>query len=535
MFNRPRPKPSTPPSRSRSGASIKLPQLWSSPAMENIADLLAQALKNHDTFIEQMWSVEGLDKMFVLNCRADDEGDPLWVLKETRLTDTKLLWEHRSRDTALIHTLVMGECTGEVVSESKDTQEFSTNINLNIGSDDTTDIGQEESGSRESVKTTSHLHKLDHDDAILQGDLTKIQLPMVMQSIQMGKMTGRLAIRTESSGVDVYFSDGDPLHATDGVDKGDEVILNLICLKDGKFQFIPDERTVEASVTQKLDSLLMESISMVDQSNFLEKEGLTDACYLISKHSTMPEPELQSALAQGVPVDINLQYEFMRGLDSFKPFSEQIAKSPLKRSQWIPILFNLVTLGIVSIADTPPQETGQVQVEEEEINYEYLESSIKPITRPETGVLIYPAFQYFLAQECYRFKLCGMPVSLAVFSINLEDPEKELTNLDVFEIMTCITKMKRPIDILGHFQTFEYAIALPNMGCRTAANVVNKIQATMPTIKFKSGISPHDIRLDFGIAGIPEHCSKLGQIIPAASQARKRAETSSANVVLYEA
>lgn len=163
-----------------------------------------------------------------------------------------------------------------------------------------------------------------------------------------------------------------------------------------------------------------------------------------------------------------------------------------------------------------------------------LESSLKPIQRPETGVLIYPAFQFFLAQECYRNKLCGIPLTLAVFSISLNSQEQELTNLDVFQIMECIARMKRPIDFLGHFQTFEYAIALPNMGSRSAANVVQKIQASIPSITFRSGINPQSVNLDFGIAGIPEHCMELGQIIPAAAQARIRAEGSSSNVAVYE-
>lgn len=111
MFNRNRPQP---PAKPKAGGTIKLPQLWSIPERDQISDMMQQAQKNNNVSIEQMWSVEGLDKMFVLNCLVDEEGDPLWILKETIIMDSKLLWEHRSRDIELVHSLVEGECQGEV-------------------------------------------------------------------------------------------------------------------------------------------------------------------------------------------------------------------------------------------------------------------------------------------------------------------------------------------------------------------------------------------------------------------------------------
>mgnify|MGYP001256771246 CR=1 FL=1 len=532
MFNRNRPQPSAKP---KAGGTVKLPQLWNIPEPDQISAMLQQAQKNHNVSIEQMWSVEGLDKMFVLNCLVDEEGDPLWILKETIIMDTKLLWEHRSRDIELIHSLVEGECQGEVAATNPGSGGLGQgSLNINIEHEGGTVAARASSDGNSSVKSSAVLPMLHNEDAILQGDLTKIQITMVLQSVQMGKMTGRLAIRTESKGVDVYFDEGEPTHATDGVDKGNEVIFDLVCLQSGKFQFIPDERTIERSVNSRLDGLLMESISLVDQSNYLVKEGLKDSSYLISRALAMTEQELTGTLSQGLPLDQNVQFDLLRYLGNYKQFSEMQTAKPLKRSEWVPMLFNFITLGIVSIAETPPQDSTHAAVVEEQIDYTALAASLKPITRAETGILIYPAFQYFLAQEFYRYQLCGIPVTLAVFSIKMHEVGIELTNLDVFDIMAQITEMKRPIDILGHFQTFEYGLILPNMGSRAAANVVQKIQSAIPSVAFKSGINGASITIDFGIAGIPEHCTSMGQLIPAAAEARKRAESTSSNVMVYQ-
>ncbi|HMP53381.1 MAG TPA: DUF4388 domain-containing protein, partial [Candidatus Melainabacteria bacterium] len=157
---------------------------------------------------------------------------PLWILKETIIMDTKLLWEHRSRDIELIHSLVEGECQGEVAATNPGSGGLGQgSLNINIEHEGGTVAARASSDGNSSVKSSAVLPMLHNEDAILQGDLTKIQITMVLQSVQMGKMTGRLAIRTESKGVDVYFDEGEPTHATDGVDKGNEVIFGLPAIR----------------------------------------------------------------------------------------------------------------------------------------------------------------------------------------------------------------------------------------------------------------------------------------------------------------
>ncbi|MBK9146063.1 MAG: DUF4388 domain-containing protein [Candidatus Melainabacteria bacterium] len=511
---------------------MKLPQLWNVPSLEHVVSMLQSAQKEANKIIEQYWSVEGQDRLLILTVTCDESGDPLWTLSESKITDTQALWEHRTSDTALIHTLILGESTGEVTaSVSKNTSDFSTSISLRFENEARPDAKTENA----KTTTSTHLAFENSEDAILQGDVRKVQLANVVQSIQMGKMTGRLAVRSEGTGVDIYFDDGEPVHATDGIDRGDEVLMDLICLTSGKFQFMQDERTTDRTVTRPLEALLMEAISLVDQSNFLEKEGFSRDAYLIPRNAAIDETELMSILSRGIPIDQNMQRQFLRSIGEFKQFTDVMRVKPLKRSEFVPVLFNLVTLNLLRISDKPPQIVGQgPALEEHAIDYRALEATLKPIMRPETGILTYPAFQFFLAQECYRYELCGIPASLVVFSIRKIASEEPIVNLDVRDLMAAIASIKRPIDMLGHFQTFDYGIILPNTGTRSAAVFCQRVQDTVVSSEFSSGMKGSEVVLSFGIAGIPENCSSMGQLLPAADQAKKAAETSSSHLVLFQ-
>lgn len=536
-----RPKPTA--ARSNTGTGpIKLPQLWAIPSVENVTNIMQMAQKTKNRLVEQYWTLEGQDRLLMLSCIDDETGDPNWSLSAGTLTETKMLWQHRTTDTGLIHSLIYSESSGEVsltAVSAEETSKLPQSISLGLSvSDDGQDENYEnknQTSSKTNVKKTDEF-AADGKEAILAGDIAKIQLANVLQSIQMGKMTGRLAVRAEGRGVDVYFDDGEPLHASDGVDVGDEVILDMIQLSIGKFKFIPDERTVDRTIKMRLDQLLMEAITLVDQNAFLDKEGgLTHESYLINRNPAITLEEFNATIAKGNPVDERLQREIFRAIGEFKSLSDLLRMKPLKRSQWVPIIFNLYTLNLLGISDTPPQGGRRAgPIVEEMVDMKTLETALKPILRIETGILTYPVLQYFLALECYRFELCGMPLSLAVFSMKRKSNGETPDTATIREVISVIDANKRPIDMLGHYQMFDFAVLLPNTGTRSAAVFTQKIHEAVAAHTFASGIPAGDIMMCFGIAGLPENCKNMGQLLSASGEAKKHAETSASPVILYQ-
>ncbi len=493
---------------------------------------MQMAKKDEGIMVEQFWSVEGQNRLLSLQVKADNEGDPAWSLSMTDLAENKLMWQHRTSDTGLIHSLIVAESTGQVtaVSTPLESRQMGASITLGVGPEDAEPVKQET-----KIFRPKNENFVEEKEAVLQGDINKVQLPNVMQSIQMGRLTGRLAVRSEGRGVDVYFDDGEPVHASDGVDTGAEVIIDMMSLNSGKFRFIPDERTVERTIDRRLDGLIMEAVTLVDQSAFLEREGLTMEAYLICKNPNITFEEYSEIISKGPPVDDMLQRVIFKDIGEFKTLLDLLRSKPLKRSEWVPIIFNLVTLNLVSISDKPPTSRKTAQLGEmAQVDFKTLEQVLKPLMRYETGILTYPAFQYFVAQECFRYELCGMPLSVLVFSMKKGTDGGAADALAAREIMAVIGAVKRPIDMIGHFQMFDYAMVLPNTGTRSAAVFAQKIHEAVGSAKFSNDTMNQHIVMCFGIAGIPENCRSMGQLLSAASEAKKHAESSMSPVVLYQ-
>ena len=122
-----------------------------------------------------------------------------------------------------------------------------------------------------------------------------------------------------------------------------------------------------------------------------------------------------------------------------------------------------------------------------------------------------------------------MPLSVVVFSIRRKSDGNAADLSAVKEIMSTIHAIKRPIDMVGHFQMFDYGVVLPNTGIRSAAVFAQKVQESLSQLP-----AAQNVVMCFGIAGIPENCKTMGQLLSAATEAKKHAESSASPVILYQ-
>src|SRR5262249_3424611 len=137
----------------------------------------------------------------------------------------------------------------------------------------------------------------------MEGTLKDMPVPTLLQSIAMGEMTGKLVITNDQTGSELFFTSGALIHATVLNLKGDLAIMELVTWDDGKFRFYRDEKTDQKTVERRVDALLMESITLLDQSKFILKSGLKMETYLNKKHPEMSETEFEQKLKAGAPCD----------------------------------------------------------------------------------------------------------------------------------------------------------------------------------------------------------------------------------------
>src|SRR5262249_8794650 len=100
---------------------------------------------------------------------------------------------------------------------------------------------------------------------------------------------------------------------------------------------------------------------------------------------SLTEKEFESKLSTLVPVDMNVQKALYQLIDSKRPFSEVLEKSNLNRSVWTPVMFNLLSSGILSVSNEPDVAAGTAALEAAAKVFE-LPTATPQAYSPEAGV-----------------------------------------------------------------------------------------------------------------------------------------------------
>jgi hypothetical protein len=108
----------------------------------------------------------------------------------------------------------------------------------------------------------------------LTGTLGEFSLADIIQLINMGGKSGRLALRSGSSDEgSLYFEFGFVVHANRGSLEGEAAAQSLIALDGGTFEFTPGEAPSKKTVMLAGYELLMRVAQKADEEAFLEHGG----------------------------------------------------------------------------------------------------------------------------------------------------------------------------------------------------------------------------------------------------------------------
>ena len=103
-------------------------------------------------------------------------------------------------------------------------------------------------------------------DGVLRGSLAQMNVIDLMQSIEMGRKSCKLALSQNENRCDVYFVEGQVTHAVYGDLKGDEAVFKVLTWTGGNFQLDFEGRTSETSTKLNTQGLLMEGLRLLDES-----------------------------------------------------------------------------------------------------------------------------------------------------------------------------------------------------------------------------------------------------------------------------
>ncbi len=358
---------------------------------------------------------------------------------------------------------------------------------------------------------------------MLEGDLTNLQMPTLLQSINMGKMTGRLDLQSGGELAVIYFKEGMPLHCQLRNSEGETALVEAIGWDEGEFRFFMESPYHRETIKKRLDLLLMEGAALIDQSKFLKEIGVNLESYLVRNHADITEQLFEEMVSRGAAAEMNLQKMLYQLIDNESTLEDLLRLRPMPKPRWVPVMFNLVTCSLVSFSDRPLRE-GVEEAAAENIDWPAIQAFEDSIRIAETGFLSYPAFFYHLEREYERFERFQRPFSLIILEISIKEELSETKDPKVLQdravlgqVSTRVDKLKRKTDIAGHFGETQFALLLLETEGEAARNFASRLAEAIAMNPFTTDrVEVVRLTVRLGVASVPETCRDLGRLISAA-------------------
>lgn len=370
----------------------------------------------------------------------------------------------------------------------------------------------------------------------IEGSIEQTPLNNVLTNIGMQQLTGKLEVMGDSAVGHVYFENGIPKDAQTSTSRGDDAIKELVTWRRGTYLFKQGLRTEMRSVEKSLQTSLLEGVALLEQMKHLEKAGLVYESILTQKQKNLGEPELKLMLSKGHPLDFNLQKDVYESLKHKMTFTDLLRDRPMEQTQWAPLLFNLLYCGLMEIK--PPTTTRGGALDFLGEGKQIIQNLAYNFIRPDTGIMSFEALLYFMEYEYYRFEAYSYPMSLVAIELSVRRPGSNIGEVDPLPIAalstasTRIGLVKRPLDLLTHFQVNEYAILMPNTKASQAAFVANRILDALTVTPLAPGIDRANLSIAMGVANLPADGEDLETLIQSAESARLEAREGNFPIVL---
>jgi CheY-like chemotaxis protein len=148
---------------------------------------------------------------------------------------------------------------------------------------------------------------LARSETALDGRLSLVDLPGVIQVLSQSRQTGGLHINADSADGIIFFDAGEIIHAESGQFVGDDAIVQMVktcyLTKDGVYKFIPGDAATLRTVQGSMSALILDAMRQLDEEEReAPAETETKAAAELNAAAAMPEAETpDSGVAEDVP------------------------------------------------------------------------------------------------------------------------------------------------------------------------------------------------------------------------------------------
>ncbi|HEY9793331.1 MAG TPA: DUF4388 domain-containing protein [Candidatus Obscuribacterales bacterium] len=366
----------------------------------------------------------------------------------------------------------------------------------------------------------------------LSGNIRDVAVTNVLQSIILCRMVGKLEVNDTLKSAELYFEDGMLVHAAGQqsvLDEnsgycGDDVLYDLLTWEQGSFKFHSGLKIADRSVTRDIATLLAEGAMLRDCTNWLAERGFHMDATLMRVHPQLSESQFEQIVQQGSPLDLSWQKAVYMKIGNGITAHQIVSQMPMPRVLWMPIIVNFLHCQLVKIEEGTAVQAAPRAATAVQLDYAAMEMAYHELLRPETGMLSYPLFLFFLTQELARYKKSGMPFSVSIFELKQKRNgiAELLSNGALKQLAAFVEKsMEGELVYISHFGIVDFAMLLPCSISVEAEQMGEKLLGIVRSIELE-GVDPSQLQFAIGSACVPDDCEDVEALLNLAVQRRRQ-------------
>lgn len=118
---------------------------------------------------------------------------------------------------------------------------------------------------------------LESSQTALEGNLSHVDLPGIVQMLEQSRQTGALHINARSLDALMFFDSGEVVHAESGDLVGDDAVVYIIksCsgVEEGVYKFVPGATAPTRTVLRSVTELMLEALRAFDEGRAVIEGG----------------------------------------------------------------------------------------------------------------------------------------------------------------------------------------------------------------------------------------------------------------------
>ncbi len=171
----------------------------------------------------------------------------------------------------------------------------------------------------------------------ISGDLENTRCPEIIKILSLGKRSGRLYLTNGSDSGNIFFTDGEVIHAQCGALNGIKAIQEIAVWTSGEYRFFVDEPADMQTVIMGIDEVLAETTSHLRQMDKITSLiPSSSAVYALEPDIRDKEVQLKS-----------IQWRVLTTIDGKKSIADIAQGINLGVSDCMKILYTLLRMGLL--------------------------------------------------------------------------------------------------------------------------------------------------------------------------------------------